>query len=99
MAILIGVLIIGIEALLVHTGPRLDICRDYGFNGFGGYLLATLAMLGGLLIPGGFINPISRVRSPWLVGILSILLLIGTGVIAICVALLLDIRDCGQMSF
>jgi hypothetical protein len=94
IAALIGLLILGIEALIVNAWPRVDLCTYGTINGFGAYMLITLVFLAVLLIGCGFIKYIELLKSNWLRAVAALVLFSACGVLAYFTSGLLGMQDC-----
>lgn len=91
----ISLVIVAVLALLVHTGPKIDLCSDYQVNGIGEYTLILLATLA-ILLPGFVLISIAtQLRNKVAEALVGLAALIITFVITLGVAALLNITDCG----
>lgn len=94
IAALIGLLILGIEAVIVNVWPHVDLCTDDKINGFGAYMLITLVFLAILLFGCGFIKYIELLKSNWLRGLAALVLLSACAVLAYLAGNLLGMQEC-----
>ncbi|HEX6462395.1 MAG TPA: hypothetical protein VFZ58_03965 [Candidatus Saccharimonadales bacterium] len=91
---LIGLLILGIEAVVVNAWPRVNVCTYGTINGFGAYTLILLVFLAILLIGCGFIKYIELLKSNWLRGLAALVLFLACGALAYFASGLLGMQDC-----
>lgn len=91
----ISLAIVGVLALLVHTGPKIDLCSNYHVNGVGEYVLITLATLA-MILPGlVLISVAAQLRNKVAEALIGLGALVITFVITLGIAALLNITDCG----
>jgi len=100
-AIIAGLLVIGLEFLLVRTGPRIDLCKDEAIRGPGEFMLVTLVYLAILLIVMGIISAALKVfnedRSLWIV--LSSFGILASLSLAFFLGTSLNMQDCGLTAY